>query len=331
MATLFTLPPMTDKHITAQAPNRYNSVLTMGVRDRLEVKVAEMTINQGGRAKTVKVPKMFLGSREGPFLDLCIAAVGYNNLVDGQLYEGRTQENMERWSCPANFVFGYAPGNVMAKRPDIAEKQDETRDILKKLEKDMLTLAYTEKSILCKHKKGKTKTQYLANAKSLFWQGDENGKKDEGEYLCIKAKRTFLRNGKLNIPLFWERNGETYQKLTCFKHEPGASLAPKEYAYVPRGSLVIPRVQMYFYTTGMYYGVALRLDRDIRVVYINHAVTSQVILEQDDGKIDTEGEVNDRPVSPLTLTPAKKRDSPSKDGPRAKRPRTAQFSSKVLC
>lgn len=273
----------------ATQPSTYNEIL--------ETEYEIMT-KEGKRGdETTWTPKVVSkGTEYGVFFRTAPVSVLYSNLgQDGDALGDHSKFNkpVDQACATLTLVQGCAFNKVNQTMPALLENQKKTFEILKQQHVDLMIEAFNNKKVKCsgkdkarkkataKLKKGGNKKPteeqineaalqvYIEDShdsgmKELTWTN--NGEEITGDVLKIKRKVRSVRYVKPegstqkertlvdNTPMFHRGNitGEYYEK--------------KYGDYVPRNTLLIPRVRRNYYSTPMMYGSNLTFDKDIVVL-----------------------------------------------------------------
>ena len=268
-------------------PKTENDVSTPENQAYFGVSVSKTKVN--GQEKWV--PKLTLNSntKYAPFTRLPPMSLGYNSLVQGGYYpkDAMSQDNMSNWSCDARFVV-HCDDAFPGKRAATIDAQTSAMAFLKQCQKDLLTHAFTDARVQCSHKKKYTNVDdYIRHANCAIYDAyDQNGSNNfDGEqaplakFPCIKTKRHFMYNGFLNTPVFWTMDSDgNFHRMG---HVNPVKTSPDDITFIPRGSIVRPRVRLKFYTMGAMYGISASLDSDILVIWMPESKRPTSSIELD--------------------------------------------------
>ena len=273
----------------ATQPSTYNEIL----ETEYECKIVE-----GKRGdETTFTPKILAkGSDYNVFLRTVALSTLYSNLgQDGDALGDHAKFNkpIDQACATMTLVQGCAFEKVNQTMPSLLENQKKTFEILQQQHVDLVTAAFKSEKVKCSgkdkaRKKAKTKLKKDGNKKpseedietlalqmyiedshdsgmkEMSWTN--NGEEVTGMVLKIKRKVRGVRYVKPEggtqkertlvdtTPMFHRGNitGEYYEK--------------KYGDYVPRNTLLIPRVRRNFYSTPMMHGSNITFDKDIVVL-----------------------------------------------------------------
>lgn len=188
---------------------------------------------------------------------------------------------------------GCAFSKVKQTMPSLLDNQQKTFDILEKQHVDLMTEAFNNNKIKCS---GKDKARKKASSK-LKKDGIKKPTKEQIEDLALKIyiedshdsgmkEMTWTNNGeeitdtvlkikrKVRGVRYVKPEGGTTKERTIVETTPmfhrcnitGEYYEKKYGDYVPRNTLLIPRVRRNFFSTPMMYGSNLTFDKDIVVL-----------------------------------------------------------------
>lgn len=297
----------------ATQPSTYNEIF--------ETEYDIITVEGKRGDETTFTPKVVSrGSEYAVYFRTAPVSVLYSKLGEGGDALGdhaKFNKPLDQACATLTLVQGCAFSKVTQTMPTLLENQKKTFEILKKQHTDLMIEAFNNKKVKCsgkekarkkatgKLKKGGNKKPtdeqineaalqiYIEDSmdsglKELTWTN--NGEENTGEVLKIKRKIRGVRYVKPEggtqkertlvetLPMFHRGNitGEYYEK--------------KYGDYVPRNTLLIPRVRRNFYTTPMMYGSNLTFDKDIVVLCEpkkRKSVVSKPVIFFEDEDADT--------------------------------------------
>lgn len=273
----------------ATQPSTYNEIL--------ETEYEIITTENKRGDETIWTPKVVSkGTEYGIYFRTAPVSVLYSQLgQDGDACGDHAKFNtpLDKACATLTLIKGCAFSKVTKTMPTLLENQKKTFEILQKQHVELVTEAFHNKKVKCAGKdkarkkaanslkkagnKKPTEEQineaalqlYIEDAtdsglKEMTWTS--NGEEVTGDVLKIKRKVRGVRYVKPeggsvrertlvdNTPVFHRGTltGEYYEK--------------KYGDYVPRNTLLIPRVRRNFYSTPMMYGSNLTFDQDIVVL-----------------------------------------------------------------
>ena len=277
------------QQIEATQPSTYNEIL----ETEYEIKTVETKRGDD----TLFIPKVVSkGTEYGVFFRTVPVSVLYSNLgQDGDACGDHTKFNkpLDQACATLTLVKGCAFSKVNKTMPTLLANQKKTFEILEQQHVDLVTEAFKNPKIKCAgkdkaRKKAASKLKKGGNKKPSAEQIDEaalpiyledshdsgmkemtwtnNGEEITGDVLKIKRKVRGVRYVKPEGGSVKER---TLVDTTPMFHRgtmTGEYYEKKYGDYVPRNTLLIPRVRRNFYSTPMMYGSNLTFDKDIVVL-----------------------------------------------------------------
>ena len=302
----------------ATQPSTYNEIL----ETEYECKVVE-----GKRGdETTFTPKILAkGSDYNVFFRIAPASVLYSQLgQDGDALGDHSKFNkpVDQACATLTLTEGCAFSKVKKTMPDLLKNQKRTFEILQQQHIDLVTEAFNNKKVKCS---GKEKARKKAKTK-LKKDGNKKPSDEEIETLALQMyiedshdsgmkEMTWTNNGeevtgmvlkvkrKVRGVRYVKPEGSTQRERTLVDTTPmfhrcnitGEYYEKKYGDYVPRNTLLIPRVRRNFYSTPMMYGSNLTFDKDIVVLCEPKKRKSGVVSKP---VIFFEDEDTDAPASP---------------------------------
>jgi len=294
----------------ATQPSTYNEIL--------ETEYEIMTTESKRGDETVWMPKVVSkGTEYGVYFRVAPVSVLYSQLgQDGDAAGDHAKFNkpMDQACATLTLVKGCAFNRVTKTMPTLLDNQKQTFEIFQQQHVDLVTEAFNNKKVKCagKDKARKKATSNLKKAgnkkpteeqvqeaalqvyiedahdsgmKELTWTN--NGEEVTDTVLKIKRKVRGVR--------YIKPEGGTQKERTLVDTTPvfhrgtitGEYYEKKFGDYVPRNTLLIPRVRRNFYSTPMMYGSNLTFDKDIVVLVEpkkrkSAAVSKPVIFFEDE-------------------------------------------------
>ena len=273
-------------------PSTYNNIEST----ELEMKIME--VKYGDEVKFQ--PKLVsAGTDYNVYLTLPACTVLYSQLgTDGDAMgdQSKFSKPPEQAVATVTLIQG-APAKVLRGGNTILDQQKQAFDRLLKLQTDLVVAAFENDKVKCsgkdkarkkaaqKLKKGKkepsvediaalAKEIYLEDAhhsgvKQMEWL--EHGEPREG--LALKAKRKVRSVRYVSEK---DDNGNEVRKRTLVPSNPvfhkphidGNYYEQTFVDYVPRDTLLAPRVRVEFFSNPMMYGSTIKMDKDIRVLWM---------------------------------------------------------------
>lgn len=273
----------------ATQPSTYNEIL----ETEYECKIVE-----GKRGdETTFTPKILAkGSDYNVYFRTAPVSVLYSNLgQDGDACGDHAKFNkpLDQACATLTLVQGCAFSKVTQTMPTLLDNQKTTFDILQQQHIELVTEAFNNKKVKCS---GKEKARKKAKSKL---KKDGNKKPSDGEIDALALQMyiedshdsgmkemTWTNNGEENTGMvlkvkrkirgvrYVKPEGGTQKERTLVDTTPmfhrgnitGEYYEKKYGDYVPRNTLLIPRVRRNFYSTPMMYGSNLSFDKDIVVL-----------------------------------------------------------------
>lgn len=299
----------------ATQPSTYNEIL--------ETEYEVITTENKRGDDTVWMPKVVSkGTEYGVYFRTAPMSVLYSHLgQDGDASGDHTKYNkpMDQACATLTLTEGCAFNKVTTTMPTLLDNQKRTFEIFQQQHLDLVTEAFKNKKVKCggkdkARKKAVSKLKKAGNKKPTEEQIEEealqvyiddscdsgvkeltwtnNGEELTGNVLKIKRKVRGVRYVKPEGGSVKER---TLVETTPVFHRgtiTGEYYEKKYGDYVPRNTLLIPRVRRNFFSTPMVYGSNLTFDKDIVVLCepkkrASNAVSKPVIFFEDEDADDT--------------------------------------------
>ena len=273
----------------ATQPSTYNEIL----ETEYEIKTVE---GKRGDEKTFTPKVLSKGSDYNVYFRTAAMSTLYSNLgQDGDALGDHAKFNkaVDQAAATLTLMKGCAFNKVSHTMPTLMDNQKLTFDILKKQHLDLVTEAFTNKNVNCSgkdkaRKKAISKLKKEGNKKPSSEQIDELGLKiyiEDSHDSGIK-ELTWMNNGeevtdevlkikrKVRGVRYVKPEGGGMKERTLVETTPvfhrgtvtGEYYEKKYVDYVPRNTLLIPRVRRNFFSTPMVYGSNLTFDKDIVVL-----------------------------------------------------------------
>lgn len=273
----------------ATQPSTYNEIL----ETEYEIKTVE-----GKRGdETTYTPKVLSkGTDYNVFFRTSAMSTLYSNLgQDGDALGDHAKFNkpIDQACATLTLVKGCAFNKVKQTMPTLLDNQQKTFDILKQQHEDLVTEAFNNKKVKCS---GKDKARKKATSK-LKKEGNKKPSSEQIDELALKIyiedshdsgikELTWMDNGeeitdnvlkikrKVRGVRYVKPEGGGVRERTLVETTPmfhrgtitGEYYEKKYGDYVPRNTLLIPRVRRNFFSTPMMYGSNLTFDKDIVVL-----------------------------------------------------------------
>ena len=273
----------------ATQPSTYNEIL----ETECEIKTVE-----GKRGEeTIFTPKVLAkGTDYGVFLRTAPLSTLYSMLgQDGDACGDHAKFNkpLDQACATLTLVKGCAFSKVKQTMPTLLDNQTKTFEILEQQHVALMKEAFNNKKVKCS---GKDKARKKATTK-LKKDGNKKPSKEEIDELALKIyiedshdsgmkEMTWTNNGeeitdtvlkikrKVRGVRYIKPEGGTTKERTVVETTPmfhrgnitGEYYERKYGDYVPRNTLLIPRVRRNFFSTPMMYGSNLTFDKDIVVL-----------------------------------------------------------------
>jgi len=212
---------------------------------------------------------------------------------DGCGDHARFNKPLDQACATLTLVKGCAFNKVKQTMPTLLDNQQKTFDILEQQHVGLMTESFNNKKVKCS---GKDKARKKASSK-LKKEGNKKPSKEQIEELALKIyiedshdsgmkEMTWVNNGeeisdtvlkvkrKVRGVRYVKPEGGTTKERTVIETTPvfhrgtitGEYYEKKYGDYVPRNTLLIPRVRRNFFSTPMMYGSNLTFDKDIVVL-----------------------------------------------------------------
>lgn len=283
----------------ATTPSTYNNILDTD----LEMKIKE--VKYGDEVKFQ--PKLVsAGTDYNVYLTLPAFKTLYSQLGtdgDGMGDQAKFSKPPEQATASMTLIQG-APAKVLRGGNLILDKQNQAFERIMKLQNDLVVAAFENDKVKCsgkdkarkkaaqKLKKGGKKASaddvnalakeiYLEDAhhsglKQMEWL--EHGEPKEG--LALKAKRKVRT---VRYVTEKDDNGNEIRKRTLVPSNPvfhkphidGNYYEQTFGDYVPRDTLVAPRVRVEFFSNPMMYGSTIKMDKDVRILWMPKKKSNQ--------------------------------------------------------
>tara|TARA_B100000683_G_scaffold7091_3_gene7891 strand:- start:906 stop:1913 length:1008 start_codon:yes stop_codon:yes gene_type:complete len=282
-------------------PSTYNNIL----ETELEMKIME--VKYGDEVKFQ--PKLVsAGTDYNVYLTLPAYKVLYSQLGtdgDGMGDQAKFSKPPEQAVATMTLIQG-APAKVLRGGNPILESQKQAFDRIMQLQTDLVVAAFENDKVKCagkdkarkkaaqKLKKGGKKPSadeikslakeiYLEDAhhsgvKQMDWL--ENGEPKEGLGLKVKRKVRTVRYVTEK-----DDNGNEVRKRTLVPSNPvfhkphidGNYYEQTFGDYVPRDTLVAPRIRVEFFSNPMMYGSTIKMDKDVRILWMPKKKSKQPV------------------------------------------------------
>lgn len=273
----------------ATQPSTYNEIL----ETEYEIITAE-----GKRGdETIYTPKVVSkGTEYGVFFRTAPLSTLYSMLGqdgDGCGDHAKFNKPLDQACATLTMTKGCAFNKVKQTMPTLLDNQDKTFEIFQNQHEELMKEAFSNKKVKCS---GKDKARKKATTK-LKKDGKKKPTKEEIEELALKIyiedshdsgmkEMTWTNNGeeitdtvlkikrKVRGVRYIKPEGGTVKERTLVDTTPtfhrgnitGEYYEKKYGDYVPRNTLLIPRVRRNFFSTPMMYGSNLTFDEDIVVL-----------------------------------------------------------------
>lgn len=273
----------------ATSPSTYNEII--------ETEYEIQTVEGKRGEETTYTPKVLSkGTDYNVFFRTSALSTLYSMLgQDGDRCgdHARFNKPLDQACATLTLVKGCAFSKVKQTMPTLLDNQQKTFDILEQQHVDLMTEAFNNKKVKCS---GKDKARKKASSK-LKKEGNKKPSKDQIEELALKIyiedshdsgmkEMTWVNNGeeisdtvlkvkrKVRGVRYVKPEGGTTKERTVIETTPvfhrgtitGEYYEKKYGDYVPRNTLLIPRVRRNFFSTPMMYGSNLTFDKDIVVL-----------------------------------------------------------------
>ena len=273
----------------ATQPSTYNEIL----ETEYEVKTVESKRGD----ETIYTPKVYAKDTDyNVFFRTTPLSTLYSNLGqdgDGCGDHAKFNKPLDQACATLTMVKGCAFAKVKQTMPTLLDNQVKTFEILEQQHVDLMKEAFTNKKVKCS---GKDKARKKASTK-LKKDGNKKPTKEEIEELALKIyiedshdsgmkEMTWTNNGeeitdtvlkikrKVRGVRYVKPEGGTTKERTIVDTTPvfhrgnitGEYYEKKYGDYVPRNTLLVPRVRRNFFSTPMMYGSNLTFDKDIVVL-----------------------------------------------------------------
>jgi hypothetical protein len=273
----------------ATQPSTYNEIL----ETEYEIKTVE-----GKRGdETIYIPKVYAKDTDyNVFFRTTALSTLYSMLGqdgDGCGDHAKYNKPLDQACATLTLTKGCAFSKVKQTMTTLLDNQVKTFEILEKQHEDLMREAFHNKKVKCS---GKDKARKKATTK-LKKDGNKKPSKEEIEELALKIyiedshdsgmkEMTWTNNGeeitdtvlklkrKVRGVRYVKPEGGTVKERTLVETTPmfhrvnmtGEYYEKKFGDYVPRNTLLIPRVRRNFFSTPMMYGSNLTFDKDIVVL-----------------------------------------------------------------
>lgn len=273
----------------ATQPSTYNEILETEY---------EIITSEGKRGdETIYTPKVVSkGTEYGVYFRTAPLSTLYSNLGqdgDGLGDHAKFNKPVDQACATLTMVKGCAFNKVKKTMPTLLDNQAKTFEILQQQHVELMTEAFNNNKVKCS---GKDKARKKATTK-LKKDGNKKPSKEEIDTLALKiyiedsndsgmTEKTWTNNGeeitdtvlkikrKVRGVRYLKPEGSNVKERTVVDTTPtfhrcnitGEYYEKKYGDYVPRNTLLIPRVRRNFYTTPMVYGTNLTFDEDIVVL-----------------------------------------------------------------
>ena len=302
-------------------PSTYNNIN----ETELELRIVETKIGDDVR----NAPKLMAGDYH-----VYVTMPAFKTLYSQLGTEGDRLGDKEKFNkpieqaCATLTLVQGAPKKVLRGGSTILTQQQQALDIIQNKMQSLVELAFDSDKVKCpgKEKARKRAKQQLkadgnkkpskeeidviakqfyiqeahhSGIRELEWT--DNGEACEG--IAIKAKRK-VRGVRYITEK--DENGNEIKKRTLVPtelvfHKPhmdGNYYEQKFGDYVPRGTLLAPRIRIEFYTTPMSFGTTIKMDQDVRVLWMPKKKVKQKVTAamqyfsdgEDDNKREREDE-----------------------------------------
>lgn len=273
----------------ATQPSTYNEIL--------ETESEIVTAESKRGDETIYLPKVVSkGTEYGVFFRTAPLSVLYSQLgQDGDACGDHAKFNkpLDQACATLTLVKGCAFSKVKQTMPTLTDNQSKTFEILENQHAELMKEAFTNEKVKCG---GKDKARKKATSK-LKKEGNKKPSKEQVDALALKIyvedshdsgmkEMTWTSNGeeitdtvlrvkrKVRGVRYVKSEGSTTKERTIVETTPvfhrgtitGEYYEKKYGDYVPRNTLLIPRVRRNFYSTPMMYGSNLTFDKDIVVM-----------------------------------------------------------------
>ena len=273
----------------ATSPSTYNEIL--------ETEYEIQTVESKRGDETIYTPKVLSkGTEYNVFFRTAPLSTLYSMLGqdgDGCGDHSRFNKPLDQACATLTMTKGCAFNKVKQTMPTLQDNQQKSFDILEQQHVDLMTEAFTNKKVKCS---GKDKARKKASSK-LKKEGNKKPTKEQIDELALKIyiedshdsgmkEMTWTNNGeeitdtvlklkrKVRGVRYVKPEGGTTKERTVVDTTPmfhrgtitGEYYEKKYGDYVPRNTLLIPRVRRNFFSTPMMYGSNLTFDKDVVVL-----------------------------------------------------------------
>ena len=283
-------------------PSTYNNIN----ETELEIKICEVKMGDEVKHQPKLVSK---GTDYNVFLTMPAYKTLYSQLgTDGDNMGDKVKFNKApEQACATLTLVQGAPKKVLRGGNPILELQQEAFDRVLKMQEDIVSAAFDSKKVRCtgKDKARKKATQKLkkggnkkpseeeintlakqiyieeahhSGLKQIEWQS--NGEQVEGLGLRIKRKVRGVRYVSEKDDNGNEIRTRTLVPTNPVFHKPHIDGNYYEHTfgdYVPRDTLVAPRIRIEYFSTPMMYGTTIKMDKDVRILWMPKKQTKKKI------------------------------------------------------